>query len=219
HITEAAEGNPLYLEQMAAMLAEGGPTHAIPPTIQALIAARLDRLPAEERAVLESAAVAGKHFVRSALRKLLAETDQTTVDASLLSLARKDLLAARPGREDAYRFRHVLIRDAAYAGIPKELRARLHERFADWAANTGAGGDPRLRGVRRRPRARAGVAPPRQRARRAGPVRSLRRGVREGVAPRAARRHGPRGVTRRRSPLHEPPARTDARRCRDRARA
>jgi len=139
HITEAAEGNPLYLEQMAAMLAEGGPTHAIPPTIQALIAARLDRLPAEERAVLESAAVAGKHFVRSALRKLLAETDQTTVDASLLSLARKDLLAARPGREDAYRFRHVLIRDAAYAGIPKELRARLHERFADWAANTGAG--------------------------------------------------------------------------------
>jgi len=139
HITEAAEGNPLYLEQMAAMLAEGGPTHAIPPTIQALIAARLDRLPPEERAVLESAAVAGKHFVRSALRKLLAETDQTTVDASLLSLARKDLLTARPGREDAYRFRHVLIRDAAYAGIPKELRARLHERFADWAANTGAG--------------------------------------------------------------------------------
>jgi class 3 adenylate cyclase/tetratricopeptide (TPR) repeat protein len=139
HITEAAEGNPLYLEQMAAMLAEGGPTQAIPPTIHALISARLDRLPADERAVLESAAVAGKHFVRSALRKLLAEADQATVDAGLLSLARKDLLAARPGREDAYRFRHVLIRDAAYAGIPKEQRARLHERYADWAANTRAG--------------------------------------------------------------------------------
>jgi class 3 adenylate cyclase/tetratricopeptide (TPR) repeat protein len=139
HITEAAEGNPLYLEQMAAMLAEGGPTHAIPPTIQALIAARLDRLPAEERTVLESAAVAGKHFVRSALRTLLAEADQSAIDASLLSLARKDLLTARPGREDAYRFRHVLIRDAAYAGIPKELRARLHERYAGWAANTRAG--------------------------------------------------------------------------------
>ncbi|MFL5951472.1 MAG: AAA family ATPase [Gaiellaceae bacterium] len=138
-ITEAAEGNPLYLEQMAAMLAEGGPTHAIPPTIQALIASRLDRLPADERSVLETAAVAGKHFVRSALRKLLGETDDALVDKSLLSLARKDLLTARPGREDAYRFRHALIRDAAYAGIPKELRAQLHERYADWAANTRAG--------------------------------------------------------------------------------
>jgi class 3 adenylate cyclase len=138
-ITEAAEGNPLYLEQMAAMLAEGGPTDAIPPSIHALIAARLDRLPAAERAVLESAAVAGKHFVRSALRKLLAEVDQANVDTSLLSLARRDLLTARPGREDAYRFRHVLIRDAAYAGIPKEVRSRLHERFADWASNTTAG--------------------------------------------------------------------------------
>jgi len=139
HITEAADGNPLYLEQMAAMLAEGGPTHAIPPTIHALIAARLDRLPPDERSVLESAAVAGKHFVRSALRKLLGETNESLVDKSLLSLARKDLLAARPGREDAYRFRHALIRDAAYAGIPKELRAELHERYADWAANTRAG--------------------------------------------------------------------------------
>jgi len=139
HITEAAEGNPLYLEQMAAMLAEGGPTDRIPPTIHALIAARLDRLPTDERALLESAAVSGKHFVRSALRKLLAEADQSAVDASLLSLARKDMLTARPGREDAYSFRHVLIRDAAYAGIPKGLRAQLHERYADWAANTRAG--------------------------------------------------------------------------------
>jgi class 3 adenylate cyclase/tetratricopeptide (TPR) repeat protein len=138
-ITEAAEGNPLYLEQMAAMLAEGGPADAIPPSIHALIAARLDRLPTEERVVLEWAAVAGKHFVRSALRRLAPDADQTDVDACLLSLARKDLLAARPGREDAYRFRHALIRDAAYAGIPKELRAHLHERFADWAADTKAG--------------------------------------------------------------------------------
>jgi tetratricopeptide (TPR) repeat protein len=138
-IAEAAEGNPLYLEQMAAMLAEGGPADAIPPSIHALIAARLDRLPPDERVVLECAAVAGKEFTRSALRKLSAELDQGDVDARLLSLARKDLLAARPGREDAYRFRHALIRDAAYAGIPKELRAQRHERFADWAANTNAG--------------------------------------------------------------------------------
>src|ERR671931_2173995 len=61
------------------------------------------------------------------------------MDSLLLKLARKDLLAARPGREDAYRFRHALIRDAAYAGVAKELRAQLHERFADWAAGTSAG--------------------------------------------------------------------------------
>jgi class 3 adenylate cyclase/tetratricopeptide (TPR) repeat protein len=138
-IAEASEGNPLYLEQMAAMLAEGGPADAIPPSIHALIAARLDRLPAAERDVLERAAVAGREFVRSALRRLSAEDDQARIDATLLSLTRRDLLAARPGREDAYRFRHVLIRDAAYAGIAKERRAELHERFADWAGNTTAG--------------------------------------------------------------------------------
>jgi class 3 adenylate cyclase/tetratricopeptide (TPR) repeat protein len=138
-IKAAAEGNPLYVEQMAAMLAEGGPTDSIPPSIQALLAARLDRLPAEERAVLERAAVAGKEFVRSAVLQLSEETQREEVDARLLSLARKDLLAASPGREDAYRFRHALIRDAAYAGIPKELRSQLHEGFADWAIRTGAG--------------------------------------------------------------------------------
>ena len=138
-ITEAAEGNPLYLEQMAAMLAEGGSPEAIPPSIHALIAARLDRLPSDERALLERAAVAGKEFTRAALRRLSLDGDPPDMDALLLRLARKDLLAARPGREDAYRFRHALIRDAAYAGIAKELRAQLHERFAGWAANTKAG--------------------------------------------------------------------------------
>jgi class 3 adenylate cyclase/tetratricopeptide (TPR) repeat protein len=138
-ITEAAEGNPLYVEQMAAMLAEGGSVDEIPPTIHALLAARLDRLPADERAVLERAAVAGKDFARSAVLQLLDEEERTGVDARLLSLARKDLLTPRPGREDAYRFRHALIRDAAYAGIPKERRAQLHERFARWAAQTKLG--------------------------------------------------------------------------------
>src|SRR5438876_669231 len=84
-ITEAADGNPLYVEQMAAMLAEGGSVEAIPPTIHALLAARLDRLPADERAVLERAAVAGKDFVRSAVLQLLDEGERTGVDARLLS--------------------------------------------------------------------------------------------------------------------------------------
>ena len=138
-IAEAAEGNPLYVEQMAAMFAEGEMGDAIPPTIHALIAARLDRLPPDERSILERASVAGKEFVRSALLRLSPEDDRAAIDARLLSLVRKELLAARPGREDAYRFRHVLIRDAAYAGVSKDLRAQLHERFADWAARTNAG--------------------------------------------------------------------------------
>jgi class 3 adenylate cyclase/tetratricopeptide (TPR) repeat protein len=138
-IAEAAEGNPLYVEQMAAMLAEGGSVEAIPPTIHALLAARLDRLPSDERAVLERAAVAGKEFGRSSVLQLLDESERPGVDMRLLNLVRKDLLTPRPGREDSYRFRHALIRDAAYAGIPKERRAQLHERFADWAAATNMG--------------------------------------------------------------------------------
>ena len=89
--------------------------------------------------MLERAAVAGKEFVRSAVLQLSDERERDELDARLLSLTRKDLLAASPGREDAYRFRHALIRDAAYAGIAKELRAQLHERFADWAIGTNAG--------------------------------------------------------------------------------
>jgi class 3 adenylate cyclase/tetratricopeptide (TPR) repeat protein len=138
-IIEAAEGNPLYVEQMAAMLAEGHTPDAIPPSIHALLSARLDRLPPDERAVVERAAVAGKHFTRSAVLQLSPDEERTDVDARLLSLVRRDLLAASPGREDAYRFRHVLIRDAAYAAIPKELRSELHERFGDWASRTNAG--------------------------------------------------------------------------------
>ena len=138
-VIEAAEGNPLYVEQMAAMLAEGGPTDAIPPSIQALLSARLDRLPPDERAVVERAAVAGKDFGRGSILELSPEDERAEIDARLLSLVRKDLLAARSGPGNRFRFRHALIRDAAYAGIPKELRADLHQRFADWAAQTNAG--------------------------------------------------------------------------------
>ncbi len=110
-----------------------------PPSINALLAARLDRLPSAERSVLERAAVAGKDVTRRTVLHLSPQDEHADIDAVLLSLVRKEFLSARPGREDAYRFKHVLIREAAYAGIPKRLRAELHERYGDHAAGTAAG--------------------------------------------------------------------------------
>jgi predicted ATPase/class 3 adenylate cyclase len=141
-IAEAAEGNPLYAEQMAAMVAEGGYTDGlftIPPTIHALLAARLDRLDARERGTIERAAVCGREFWRDAIVELTPEDERNDVGATLMALVRKELVrphrsSARP--DDAFRFAHVLIRDAAYAGIPKETRADLHERFASWLTST-----------------------------------------------------------------------------------
>jgi predicted ATPase len=120
-IAEAAEGNPLYVEQMVALLAEGERADAVPPTIQALLAARLDRLEPLERAALERAAVVGKELSRSAIAELSPDDERTSLGATLLSLVRKELLrperGARPG-DDGFRFRHALIRDAAYGEIP-----------------------------------------------------------------------------------------------------
>ena len=141
-ITEAAEGNPLFVEQLLAMIAENGAAVgdlAIPPSIHALLAARLDRLAPEERAVIERASVIGKEFWRGAVSELLADADRGAVGASLITLARKEFI--EPARsifpsEDGFRFRHILIRDAAYLGVPKETRAELHERYADWLERT-----------------------------------------------------------------------------------
>jgi tetratricopeptide (TPR) repeat protein len=107
----------------------------VPPTIQLLLAARLDRLDAEERAVIERGSVEGKVFHTGAVATLSSETLRPHVPSRLLALARKELI--RPDRaefagEDAFRFRHLLIRDAAYQAMPKEQRAELHERFAEW---------------------------------------------------------------------------------------
>jgi predicted ATPase len=133
-IAETAEGNPLYVEQMVAMLAEGDPLEEIPPTIQGLLAARLDRLSPEERAVIERACVVGKRFWAAAVADLSPERGRDSVAANLEHLVRKDFIGPDdrpvvPG-EEGYRFRHQLIRDAAYNGIPKVERAGLHERFA-----------------------------------------------------------------------------------------
>jgi class 3 adenylate cyclase/tetratricopeptide (TPR) repeat protein len=149
-ILEAAEGNPLFVEEMLFMLIDDGLLRfedggwravadladvTVPPTIQLLLAARLDRLDAEERAVIERGSVEGKVFHRGAVVTLSSEAVRPNVPTRLLALARKELI--RPDRaefagEDAFRFRHLLIRDAAYHAMPKEQRADLHERFATW---------------------------------------------------------------------------------------
>ena len=137
-MAEVAQGNPLFAEQLVAMLADearaAAELVALPPTIQALLAARLDRLDPFERQVLERAAVVGKEFWPSAVSALGGSRDEA-LGPTLLGLARRDLVepaaSTIPG-EDGFRFRHALIRDAAYAGIPKRTRADLHERFAGW---------------------------------------------------------------------------------------
>jgi tetratricopeptide (TPR) repeat protein len=140
-IADAAEGNPLFVEQMVAMLAEhDAATVEIPPTIQALLAARLDMLQPGERAVLECAAVIGKEFWRGAVAELSGDAEPGEVAQMLLSLVRKELIrpetSAVPG-DDGFRFRHALIRDATYAAMPKSTRADLHQRFAAWFEERG----------------------------------------------------------------------------------
>jgi class 3 adenylate cyclase/tetratricopeptide (TPR) repeat protein len=135
-VAAASEGNPLFVEQMLAMLSDDGRAGSdVPPTIQALMAARLDRLDGEERRVVESASVEGRVFHQSALAALTSATERPALVAHLQRLMRRELID--PDRslfegDSAYRFQHVLIRDAAYASLPKRARAELHERFAEW---------------------------------------------------------------------------------------
>jgi predicted ATPase len=134
-IVEVSEGNPLFLEHMVAFAAEGDVKLSMPPTIQALLAARLDNLAPEERTVIERAAVAGKVFQWSAVSHLSPEHIRPRTGSHLLALTRKGLIdpeRSEPAGEDSFRFRHMLIRDVAYEAIPKETRAELHERIACW---------------------------------------------------------------------------------------
>jgi class 3 adenylate cyclase/tetratricopeptide (TPR) repeat protein len=139
-IREAAEGNPLFVEQMVALVKESGNGDVtVPPTIQALLAARLDQLEPSERAVLERGSVEGRVFHRGAVEALA--PDEAGVVTRLTSLVRKELV--RPDKpvfsgDDAFRFRHMLIRDAAYDALPKSIRAELHARFAEWLESHGS---------------------------------------------------------------------------------
>jgi class 3 adenylate cyclase len=155
-ISRAAEGNPLFVEELLGKLIDDGflvtagdgwsalgdlRQLAIPPTIQALLAARLDGLNGEERSVIERAAVEGKVFHRGAVTDLTPEPMRGQVRDRLASLMRMELV--RPDQasfagEEAYRFRHLLIRDAAYQALAKQTRSELHERFAAWLERVAA---------------------------------------------------------------------------------
>jgi class 3 adenylate cyclase/tetratricopeptide (TPR) repeat protein len=131
-----AEGNPLFVEETIRAVAErpAGRQERIPDTLQALIAARIDRLPPQSRRLLQRAAVMGRVFLRGALEHLSA--DVPDVDAGLDDLLFRDLVlpeerSAITG-EQAFKFKHVLIREVAYAGLSKGSRADLHLLFADW---------------------------------------------------------------------------------------
>ena len=129
-IAETAEGNPLFLEQLLALALEGGlAERALPETIQALLAARLDRLGPGERAMLERGAVVGKEFTAADVVALLDPDAAPTADTHLRTLAERGFV--RPRGSGLFGFRHVLVQDAVYRSAPKRLRAELHERYAD----------------------------------------------------------------------------------------
>jgi len=134
-VVRASGGNPLFVTELVAMTADGDV--AVPPTLQALLAARLDQLEPAERSALQCGAVEGEIFHRGAVQALATGDGVTPI---LASLVRKELIrpdTPRLPQDDAFRFRHLLIRDAAYEGLPKAARAQLHERFADWLDERG----------------------------------------------------------------------------------
>ena len=137
-VARSAGGNPLFVEEMVAMAADAEGSVVVPPTLRALLEARLDRLDPSERSVLERASIEGEIFHRGAVQALAPA--EAHVTRHLAALVRRELVAPDapqlPG-EDAFRFRHLLIRDAAYDALPKTTRVELHARFAAWLEEHG----------------------------------------------------------------------------------
>ena len=127
-IVEQAGGNPLFAEQLFAHAVETRDPHGdLPPTIEALIASRLDRLDPQELLILRRAAVIGRRFTRAELAEVTPNDELRGTESKLASLAERGLVHAR---DHVFVFHHVLVRDVAYRAIPKSDRADLHERAA-----------------------------------------------------------------------------------------
>lgn len=161
-VIATAEGNPLFVEQLVETLIESGMLRlvagrwervdeatelALPPTIQALVAARLDRVGRDERAAVEPASVIGLRFEEDAVAELVGPELRPSVALSLGGLVRRRLVrplaasAEADGSVGAYRFQHQVVRDVAYDGILKRRRVALHEGFVRWADRVNAARD------------------------------------------------------------------------------
>ena len=152
-VTDWAGGNPLFVEEVASHLVDRGllvrtdgvwsltgdlAEAEVPPTVAALLAARLDRLPGPERKLAERLSVVGLEVTEADVLVLADDTQPGDVRELLGSMARRDLLRRRrTAHGDVWAFRHILVRDAAYDSLPKTIRAELHERYADHLASTG----------------------------------------------------------------------------------
>jgi class 3 adenylate cyclase/tetratricopeptide (TPR) repeat protein len=138
---ERTEGNPLFVEETIRMLVESGAADGvpdrIPDTLQALIAARIDHLSPEGKTILQRASVVGRVFWKGALEHL--SPDVEGIEALLEDLHQKEFVLREPrssiSGEQAYRFKHLLIREVAYTGLAKLARAQHHARFAEWLAD------------------------------------------------------------------------------------
>ncbi|HEU4942787.1 MAG TPA: adenylate/guanylate cyclase domain-containing protein, partial [Gaiellaceae bacterium] len=135
-LLDKTEGNPLFVEETVRMLAEadGGGIERIPDTLQALIAARIDHLPPGEKELLQGAAVMGRIFWKGALGELVLEgtdVDPLLDDLQLREFVLPEVRSSISG-QDAFKFKHVLIREVAYGGLSKAARAGYHQRFAEW---------------------------------------------------------------------------------------
>jgi tetratricopeptide (TPR) repeat protein len=136
-LLDKSEGNPLFVEETVRMLVEQG-AHAdrIPDSLQAMIGARIDRLPAGEKIVLQRGSVIGRTFWAGAIDHLSPEYDSDELEDMLDDLLLRDFLSREERStitgESAYRFKHVLIREVAYGGLSKSGRAEYHTRFAEW---------------------------------------------------------------------------------------
>jgi class 3 adenylate cyclase/predicted ATPase len=141
-IVRTAEGNPLFLEQLVATREDCG-SEQLPPNVQAVLTARIAALDPAERTVLEHASIEGRNFRWSLVARLLPDLERELLGRHLMALVRRQLIEPDPSvfsGEDGFRFSHVLIREAVYAGVPKELCADLHERLAR-AFEASDGGD------------------------------------------------------------------------------
>jgi predicted ATPase len=140
-IVEIAEGNPLFAEQLLVALDDGA-FGAVPASLGGLLAMRLDRLGPGERDLLRSASIVGLEFDVDAVSGLLPPDAGPFVERHLESMEQRRFIQRTD--PNAFRFRHALIRMAAYQSIAREDRAALHERFADWLSRTSPDSTPEL---------------------------------------------------------------------------